>query len=65
MSKFMVYYSVQAEPNKVIHSDLRQARVIEAKNEEEARKNLYEVESRKINSISSITIFTWTGARDI
>lgn len=61
MSEFMVCYSVQEEPNRVINSDLRQAKVIEAKNEKEARRKLHEVEPRKINYISSIRIFTWTG----
>lgn len=61
MSEYMICYSVQKDPNRVINSDLRQAKVIEAKNEEEARRKLYEVEPRKINYISSIRIFTWTG----
>ena len=61
MSEFMVSYSVEEHPNKVLNSDLRQATVIEAQNEEEARKKLYELEMRRINYISSITIFTWNG----
>lgn len=55
----MVCYSVQEAPNKVINSDLQQAQVINAENEEEARKKLYKVESRKINYISSVNSFTW------
>lgn len=61
MSEFMVSYSVEEHPNKVLNSDLRQVTVIEAQNEEEARKKLYELETRRINYISSITIFTWNG----
>jgi hypothetical protein len=61
MSEFMVSYSVEEHPNKVLNSDLRQSKVIEAQNEDEARKKLYETEKRKINYISSITIFTWNG----
>lgn len=61
MSEFMVSYSVEENPNRVINSDLRQSKVVEAQNEDEARKKLYEIETRKINYISSITIFTWNG----
>lgn len=61
MQEYMVHYSVKADPNAVIGSDLRQAKLIEAKNEEEARKKLYEVEPRKINYISSVRLFTWKG----
>ena len=61
MSEFMVSYNVEEHPNKVLNSDLRQVTVIEAQNEEEARKKLYELETRRINYISSITIFTWNG----
>lgn len=59
MSEFMVNYSVEANPNTVLNSDLRQSKVVEAQNEDEARKKLYEIETRKINYISSISIFTW------
>lgn len=61
MQEFMVHYSVKKDPNTVIGSDLRQAKIIEAGNEEEARKKLYEVEPRKINYISSVRLFTWKG----
>lgn len=61
MPEFMVHYSVREELNKVISSDLRQSLVIEAKSEEDARKKLHEVESRKINYISSVSVFTWNG----
>ncbi|OJG41125.1 hypothetical protein RV02_GL001212 [Enterococcus gilvus] len=61
MSEFMVSYSVEENPNRVLNSDLRQSKVVEAQNEDEARKKLYEIETRKINYISSITIFTWNG----
>lgn len=59
MPEYMVCYSVQDNPNKVINSDLQQSKVIEAKNEEEARRKIYNVEPRKINYISSINSFTW------
>ena len=61
MSEFMVSYSVEEHPNRVLNSDLRQSKVVVAQNEDEARKKLYEIETRKINYISSITIFTWNG----
>lgn len=61
MPEFMVHYSVQEDPNKVINSDLRQSLVIEAKSEDAARKKLYEIETRKINYISSVNLFTWSG----
>lgn len=61
MPEFMVHYSVQEDPNKVINSDLRQSLVIEAKSEDVARKKLYEIETRKINYISSVNLFTWSG----
>lgn len=61
MSEFMVSYSVEEVPNRVLNSDLRQSVVIEAQNEDEARKKLYEIENRKINYISSITLFMWNG----
>lgn len=59
MPKYMVCYSVQEKPNKVINSDLQQSQVIDAENEEEARRKLYKVESRKINNISSVNSFIW------
>ena len=59
MSEFMVSYSAEENPNRVLNSDLRQSTVVEAQNEDEARKKLYEIETRKINYSSSITIFTW------
>ncbi len=61
MTEFIVYYSIQEEPNKVLNSDLRQSLVIEAKSEEDAKKKLYEVETRKVNYISSVSLFTWNG----
>lgn len=57
----MVHYSVQEEPNKVINSDLRQSLVIAAKSEEDAKGKLHEIETRKINYISSVSLFTWNG----
>ena len=61
MPEFMVHYSVQEEPNKVINSDLPQSLVIEAKSEEDAKEKLHEVETRKINYISSVSLFSWSG----
>lgn len=61
MPEFMVHYSVQEKPNKVINSDLRQSLVIEAKSEEDAKEKLPEVETRKINYISSVGLFSWSG----
>ena len=61
MPEFMVHYSVQEEPNKVINSDLRQSLVIEAESEDEAKEKLHEIETRKVNYISSVSLFTWNG----
>jgi DNA-dependent RNA polymerase auxiliary subunit epsilon len=61
MPKFMVHYSVQEEPNKVINSDLLQSLVIEANIEKDAKEKLHEVETRKINYISSVSLFSWYG----
>lgn len=55
------FFAGKNQKKRAVSSFLRQAKVIEAKNEEEARRKLYEVEPRKINYISSIRIFTWTG----
>ncbi len=55
----MICYSVQANHDNIINSDLRQALVIEAENEEDAKNRLHEVENREINYISSVSIFTW------
>lgn len=59
MLEYMIHYSVKEDSNRVINSDLKQATVIEAKSEEEAKNKLYKIELRKINYISSVKVFKW------